>query len=297
MEWVATRDIDSRAGGMVRRVLRDTIARMTSDKVVYIEGGLGSQILGMIVYMLRRQEDVRVCADVSYFFPPRSNPVDSGTVTLWPWELSRYGFSLHDVDFLSNRRRRLRPTYDLQAEIGGRYLRKASTHDLVKSFPPVPETTPLLTELGLLGRPYAAVHVRRGDYLRASSRIVTITESLRLLAHMGPLLPRDLVLVCDESFSESDHELIEKHMGDVSVHHLEGGDPHIAHGVLRRASLLVTSNSTFSFSAALLRSHQDGLVFSPAHFFSPSPSPVNSFYQAPAEWMILRNMTDSDRDR
>ena len=67
-------------------VLRN-LKRVEKD-LIYIEGGLGSQILGTLEFVNTNKE-----IDISYFTDPPNATVNGPDV--WKWELDRYGIDLN----------------------------------------------------------------------------------------------------------------------------------------------------------------------------------------------------------
>ena len=78
------------------RVLK-FLNRIEKD-VIYIEGGLGSQILGTLEFI-----NTNKAIDISYFSNPPRSTVNGPDI--WKWELDRYGI---DLNFF-NERVRVKP--------------------------------------------------------------------------------------------------------------------------------------------------------------------------------------------
>lgn len=264
------------------------LLRLTPDDTVFLEGGLGSQLMGMMIYRLRKGEDPATRCDVSYFFPEIPEPQTTSGATRWPWELHRYGMSLHDEGFVRSSRYRLRRDYLSQAALDEPYARRLAERDWNDLFPVLPEAVARATDLGLLdGRGYGAVHVRRGDYLKVSSRIVTLEESLAVATRLAAVLPPRILFLSDDEFTPDERSDVAARFPDRECVFLNESDQHIAHGLLRMAQVLVTSNSTFSWTAALLSTQDGAIAMAPEHFFGPAMAPINNMFQGPASWMLI----------
>ena len=135
---------------------------------------------------------------------------------------------------------------------------------------------------------YTAVHVRRGDYLKVATHIVDDATYIAFLRRVDAILPSPINFFCDSPLrQEFRNEVVEVLKGkEVSFHDDKTEDECLVHDVMRLSKLLVTSNSTFSFTAGLLAS-ADCLVFSPMKFYganmgtirgNPSGMPVISSY-------------------
>lgn len=261
---------------------------MTLKDVVYLEGGLGSQLLSMMVYLQRRENEAHVKADASYFKHGLEVPTDDASgLTGWPWELHRYGFDLADFPPVRTGIRVRVPARDRVA-LEGHFLAEAARRDWSAIFPIQPTTYDDLQALGLnADSDFACIHVRRGDYLRVSSRVVELEESLGVALRLGSRLPERVVFLSDDEFHSEEREAISKRLlGHVCAFHT-GSDQHASHGLMRMASLLITSNSTFSWSAGILSTQPRALVISPTRFFGVGHDDTNRTFQAASDWMLM----------
>lgn len=275
---------------MLRRSVQAVarLLRLTPDDTVFLEGGLGSQLMGMMIYRLRKGEDPATRCDVSYFFPEIQEPQTTAGATRWPWELHRYGMSLHDEEFVRSPRYRLRHDYLSQAALDEPYARLLAERDWNDLFPVLPEAVARANDLGLLdGSGYGAVHVRRGDYLKVSSRVVTLEESLAVATRLASLLPPRVLFLSDDEFTPEERSDVAARFPGRECVFLNEADQHIAHGLLRMAQVLVTSNSTFSWTAALLSARDGAIAVAPEHFFGSAMAPINNVFQGPASWMLI----------
>jgi len=260
---------------------------LTLGDVVVFEGGLGSQILSMLVLLQRRENEPHVRADVSYFQHGLTVPTDDASgLTGWPWELDRYGFNLSDSPPVH---RGLRPVPSARdrARVDARFLTSAVQRDWSSVFA-IQSTT--FDDMGLLGLEpdvdFACIHVRRGDYLRVSARVVGVNESLGVAHRLGSLLPRKVVFLSDEAFPADVQEEIAAEMPNRECLFHSGADQHASHGLMRMASVLITSNSTFSWSAGIL-SRPGAMVLSPTSFFGVGYELTNSIFQSASDWMLM----------
>ena len=255
---------------------------------VRIEGGLGSQIMGLItgLYLSSKGEDVRF--DVSYFAPKRHAPkvMRSGLV-LWPWALSEYGYSSEE---LSSKKppftQPMSPSdrTKFNVELWAEMLDSGWLISL-----PIPESVfPKITALGLdKGEDYGVVHLRRGDYVAAGSRIISVSDVLGLLSDVKTLVPPKILFVSDSPFTHVEESKIRETLTNFELLFYVGQDPHTTHAIMRLASFLVTSNSTFSWTAALLNEQKNRVCITPGHFFQPRLSDTNRIYESSAAWTIM----------
>ena len=261
-------------------------------KLVYIEGGLGAQILGAISFW-ERQEKYGVAkarCDLSYFSSPDRQ-------SLWSWQLDHYRISLNDLRrFESSSVRnilKLKSDFLSESELDRSYWVDARKKYFTRfNFDPEPVKTfkEGITQSSDL-KSYSAVHIRRGDYLKVASKLIDFNEYLGLLQSIHKLMPRDLLIVSDSELQNQEKETLVSLFGQ--IHNLvflddPHLDPFLIHCILRDADVLITSNSTFSFSAALLgKSGQ--LAFSPVQFHSgQNAEKYNRSFRAAGSFMTLK---------
>lgn len=260
--------------------------------LVHIEGGIGSQILGVISFW-ERQEKYGVAktrCDLSYF---RSQ--DRGD--LWNWELNRYQISLEELqehDSTTSRNiLKLKSDFLSELEINDNYWIQARKKYLDRfQFDPklIIDFRKEFVDFEDV-HSYGAVHIRRGDYLKVASRVIKFDEYLDLLISIRELIPKDLLIISDSQLEDKEKETLVNLLGGsqnlvfLDDPHL---DPFLIHCTLRDADLLVTSNSTFSFTAALLGKSEQ-LAFSPINFHSGrSAEKYNRSFRAAGAFMTLK---------
>ena len=266
------------------------LLRRIEKDVIYIEGGMGSQILGTLEFINTNKE-----IDVSYFSNPPRATVNGPDI--WKWELDRYGIHL---DFF-RQRVRLNPykwQYALKPQIvksklstSGEYVNPWSIGVGVELFPiDKTATTKVLSGYGIEGNDFGAIHIRKGDYLRVSSRVITVSESAAILTKLQNQLPKALFVFSDTALSESEKEVVRVAAPHSNTHFLSEDDLEsgTVHDLMRLSKVLNTANSTFSLSAGLLAG-KDTLVYSPILFFGGKDDYLKSriFNQA-GDYFLLR---------
>ena len=243
---------------------------------VHLEGGLGSQIIGVIYFwnLASNTKDRKVSCDLSYFNDSRSSE------SLRPWALDVFGIPLNEFQKYEKKSKLskffLKKDYLTDQELEVDYWGVAR-EKYIKRFNYSPEIMIEYFRAKIkldLQEEYTAVHVRRGDYLQVASLLVSTNQYVELLESIQPLLSNDIVFVSDSKFSESEIELLTQAVGsDRKCHYLDSPDiePFAVHCLLRSSSVLVCANSTFSFTAGILGKNGQR-VFSPLNFHSGSDS-------------------------
>ncbi len=237
--------------------------------LIHIEGGLGSQILGAIAFwnLQNRLGEAKAKCDLSYF----SNKAN--TNNLWAYELEKFNLPLSEFEkFESTSKGNLLKAkrdfltddeldHDYWETSRSRYLSKFN-YEREKTFLYFQESTKLKPE-----EPFTAIHIRRGDYLKVASRIMSIEDYLEIVHVIGGLASRKVVVISDSELSDRDKSRLQKALDLSELIFLDSPelDPFNIHCLLREAKLLITGNSTYSFSAGLL-GRQGQIVFSPMQF-------------------------------
>jgi hypothetical protein len=243
--------------------------------VTHIEGGLGSQILGIILFYNMQDEfgEKKAKCNLSYFR-------HFERTKLWDWSLHNYGIHLEEMksfesdskyDFL-----RKKKDFLTESEISQEYWKK-SRLKYIDRFPINEEKMNnfLQNASGDSNiQSFAAIHIRRGDYLQVASRVVSIDEYISFLEKIRTILPRNLFVITDSVFTIGEKLRLSQTIGEnCNAIFLDGPghDPFVLHCLMRRADVLITSNSTFSFSAGLL-GKEGQVVFSPLKFHAGTGS-------------------------
>lgn len=240
--------------------------------LIHIEGGLGSQILGAIAFwnlQLQLGEEKAKC-DLTYFH--------NQTNKLWPYQLDKYNLPLSEFKKYEkvSKKNLLKAKKDFleEAFLETRYWEESRNRYLEKFKFSKNELNDYFNAFTVnLVEPYAALHIRRGDYLQVASHLVAIDEYLNILSLTSGLIPKRLIIVSDSQISNESKIAFSSLLSDKEVIFLDSLhlDSFKVHCLLREAEVLVTANSTYSFSAALL-GRENQVAFSPMQFHSGSNS-------------------------
>ena len=260
---------------LLKRVLLNFVGKIQEEfgfhhkNLTYIEGGLGSQILSLM-YFYNQQEKFgkrNAKCDLSYF----SHEDRAG---LWEWSLNNYGIHIDElIQYESKSRFNLlksKKDFLTESEISQGYWRKSRAKYLSQF--PVDDVKlenflqKVSKEMNLVS--YGAIHIRRGDYLQVASKVIELDQYMDFIECIRSSLPSVSFVITDSPLMHEEKQLLAQSIGvDRGVIFLDGPgyDPFVLHCLMRRAHLLVTSNSTFSFSAGLL-GEEGQIVFSPLEY-------------------------------
>jgi hypothetical protein len=235
-----------------------------ADKPIRIEGGLGSQIFGLSKYKYALEHfDQPVKLDLTYFTSPRKARNHPG-LSFWPWALDIYGHSLVELHFenqksQSIKRGHISPVIN-DAKVW-EWLKKNHKYFPIQS----EQRDEALNKLDISGD-FNAIHIRRGDYTRIGAQITEHEKYLGLIAKMKGLIANSTIVFSDDEIDKSSRAKYESILGSktyfLSSEHFSD---RVSHDLMRSANNLITANSTFSISAAMLNCRAN-LIFSPISF-------------------------------
>jgi len=261
-----------------------------SQARIFLEGGLGSQILGMMQYKILSEKLPTTDLDITYFQKRQGYSVGK----TWAWDLGEYGIPLPDKkqNLITKFHYLVRPRNNEATPENIEIWRQIARRRFNAIFPIHENAKQIMRELEISpGENFVAIHVRRGDYVNVSSKLIEIDEFEKITQVIPEKLQERVLVFSDDIFSEIDEEKIRSYCsGDVTF--ITGGDQHAVHGLMRCSSVLIASNSTFSLTAALLSEHPHQLVFAPTHFFSDSERDVNLLIQQLSRWMLIERPTN-----
>lgn len=266
-------------------------------KVVPFGGGLGAQIFAAILVNHLRSEGTYgdIYPDVSYFHQQQPKKAKSGEgIHIYPWELGYYGIPLeqfHETlppkpnwfkrNFLNvPSPQRLEESAALRLSLTMDAFKK----DWIDIFPIAEhhknEALKLLTNKN---RRTAVVHLRRTDFLNVASHVVTDSDVLPIMKKMKKLDIERFLFVSDASVPI---DFFQEQIPDITDWAIvPSEDLFLAHAVMRLAEFLITSNSQFSLSAALL--NKDVMCIIPRVWFGESHAELNTEINKMASWSIL----------
>ena len=260
---------------------------LVEKKLLYLEGGLGSQLLTYMKFLYLREIGQHPKIDITYF-TAKSLRFRNPDLNIWPYQLHLFGIGLEFFEKYSySKKIRL---YKVKDNLDFFYenpdFLKFITSSFNFRFPPPSESSInfLRNKLEIeKDTTFSVMHIRQGDYLKVASLNIPLEHYLNLCKSLAQLMPKNLIICSDSSldliflrklkvicdtFSINIHVLDEESLSSILVHDL-----------MRLADLLITANSTFSLTAALM-SKDNSVAFLPIYFykdFNNSASPFLSF--------------------
>lgn len=255
---------------------------------IFFEGGLGSQILNLIAFWEIQEIRTPIC-NLDYF------ETNSNSKTLRPWELDKFGFAKSDFEQFQKKSKLqyLRGKRDFLTadQISNDYW-KCVRKKYTASFPfKIDEVFAYFSKFIELdsNSSFASIHIRRGDYLTSGFKTISILEYSSLLSSINDFLPEIIFVTSDSDLSTDEKELLVSRIrADIKIIYLESEsiEAFKVHCLMRLSSLIITSNSTFSFTAALL-GKQSQIVLSPNNFYNSSmPTRYNDSYRSAGKFFL-----------
>ncbi len=270
-------------------------------KVIPIEGGLGAQIFGTMLFdhLKESNSSESVFADLTYFDRTPFVAGDNQGVSVFKWDLDYYGICKEEF----------RKEIPKKPNFLQRYLFKKPS--LSYLYDGTPERTQLLGEvwdkkwdfrfpilssdvdkaLKILGEDLntVVVHLRRGDYLNVASHIVSDDCVIDLLKKISYFHISKVIFLSD---SPVDTSYYARHLQTIKrFEAFVSDDIFLTHALLRLGRIVVTSNSQFSLSAALL--NKDGLVFMPRKWYSGSAEVIERQIHQLSDWHLMGGGPDA----
>ncbi len=226
-------------------------------------GGLGNQILSLLAQKHLEFIGANVTGKFNYFLDKKyRESLLKKSLSVYNWELENY-MDL-SLDMLINETTSKAKSIEISDGLFKLYLAMegAKNNFIVNSikFKDYPINSQDWINIDL---PYTCIHLRRGDYLKVASHIVSTKELINVSSNFTNIC-NSLVVISDSELNELDKELI-YNVGYKKIIPVISGNPLEAHHLMRKSTVLITSNSQFSFSAAIFSS---AIVLIPKKWYS-----------------------------
>jgi hypothetical protein len=264
-----------------------SLSALDSTNYVHFEGGLGAQILAYMLYQVRLENQEMVLPDTRYFDQVGVRQSQVSTLVQRQWALDYYGIPLRTLVGSNRPRYRMRLDTESQAKIDRQYLPAVSRRSWQDTFPLTSSSVEAVELITGGESSFGCIHVRQGDYLQVSSRVIGFQEVRGFLLRIEPLLPRRVLLVSDGDVPLGEIALLKRDVPSVDFQVVHEEDLYVVHALMRSAQLLITSNSTFSWTAGLLSTHRNAIRICPSNFFGFGTPELNSSFATSSDWAFL----------
>lgn len=262
--------------------IRGLCAGKPKDTVVTFTGGMGAQIISAAIYFLLKDEGRTVYADVTYFDQEEhiATVGKAGDCSHWSWQLEPFGLSrvsFGDTRDLFKRNIELIEDGVQKQTLGLRALRQPEVQKRFAITADVDDILPIGFSSG-----YLCIHVRRGDYINVSSHLVSDSEFIELAGKFVGLV-KCIAVVSDSPIDDSFRQAVSAGYGQAV--YLDNIDAFTSHIIMRKARILICSNSQFSLIAALL--NPQALVVLPKQWFGENDKAIEAPIHEACGFQIL----------
>ncbi len=263
--------------------------KQDSEILITFTGGLGAQILSAAAYFHLKQDGRTVYADLDYFKRPEkiATPGNKGEISHWGYELGEYGllpeaFSTRKFEKSSFFKRNKPFVVSDGADKVELAIKALRQPEVRKLFPIKHSVTEECRRISG-NNDYLCIHIRRGDYVNVASHLVDDMDFINLAKTISNFVPA-VIVISDSEVSDVINEGLHGLFAHCSF--VIGGNPHMAHALIRQAKYLICSNSQFSLSAALL--NQVGQqIFLPTKWFGDGDADLQMSINALCRFQIL----------
>jgi hypothetical protein len=271
-----------------------TKLRITDQNTVYFEGGLGSQMLAYIEYNEKNKSPSKpVFANLDYFNNIKRDFTDNTGLTSWSWRLDQYKIYQNDLKQMGRKKKLVNKYFKVRQQGHSDIFynfREQKSENYQKIFAINNEkVNNYLSEKFKSDKDdFAVIHLRRGDYLKIASKVVSTKELIRFIIKIKKLLPNNILISSDSFLPVPEQDLLAGALGEFNLVYVDPReDPLLVHDLMRSSSILVASNSTFSFTAGLLAKN-GCMVFFPTNYFGQGRvSDSKSFlFRQPFDFLI-----------
>tara|TARA_Y100000589_G_scaffold21617_1_gene17960 strand:+ start:28 stop:861 length:834 start_codon:yes stop_codon:yes gene_type:complete len=230
---------------------------------VSFSGGLGNQIISLLALEYLKKRGLRTSVNLDFFNKSLRNLLISKNVTIREWELEEYIGIKQNALLGTNKKQNSIKNYKLNDGILKIFFALEGSKDknILSSINISKNDQDILNENKLL-KPYICVHLRRGDYLNVATYVLPTNTSLSI-TKMFSSLCKIVVITSDSEILSKDINFLYS-SGFEKVIVISSGSAIKTHTIMRNSEILITSNSQFSYSAALF---SNGITFIPKKWF------------------------------
>ena len=268
--------------------------RLVDQRTVYFEGGLGSQLLAYIEYNERNKSSNKpIFANLDYFKNIENDFTDEAGLSRWTWKLDQYGIYQNELKKITKIQKLVNKSFKVRQQSNTEIFynfreKKSESYQEIFAINDKDVEKYLLEKFKSHKCDFAVIHIRRGDYLNVASKVVSTEELIKFVNKIKKLLPENVLISSDSYLPASEKNLFSNTFVESNLVYVDPQeDPIIVHHLMRSSTILVASNSTFSFTAGLLAKN-GCMVFFPTNYFGQDrASDSRSFvFRQPFEFLV-----------
>lgn len=271
---------------MLRLIIKSllNLFRLVDYKTVWIDGGLGSQIIAYIIYHEKQKKNNDQKCNIAFY---NKSKLDSERedFTFREWKLDYYGINMSSLNS-QNSKFSIRPNTKTQGKLLYNFFEELKPQNWLEIFPINNEFINNPNAPHNLYDKYTAIHIRRGDFLKYATHIISDEKFLLLLDKTKNILNEKIYIVSDDNFEDDFKIQLSNILANNNVEFISSGNDIEIHNILRLSNILITSNSMFSLSAALLQK-EGGISIVPEQFYGKNEKSFNNAINCLSDWKII----------
>jgi len=243
---------------------------------------MGAQVISAAIYFAMKKAGEVVYADLSYFDQPENvaQAGQAGQCSHWSWQLGLFGLVPAMFETSPSLDRRYLTYLVDGPEKLERALQALSDPFIREYFNVSPNIEGVLPGWG--DERFLCLHVRRGDYVNVASHLVHDDVFILLAQKFSGILDR-VVVLSDSPIDECFRNGLQASFPYVSFQ--DQLDVEDTHRIMRKASVLICSNSQFSLIAAAL--NPQALALIPKQWFAGADRAIELPLHARCDYQVL----------
>ncbi len=268
---------------------------MKNNKIIIeISGGLGAQIFCYALKLKYELLGYEVYCDISYFNKTPLNANFGGGVSIFPWALDYYGYKISELKILNINqiKKVVQKKFNIYKDLylDGSYQTSCVAYDALSTIDSkyfqikeddLEETNKILGNKSETG----IVHIRRGDYLNVASRLVSDDSYISGCNLLSKMNCKRIILVSDDPINLNFYR--DNINSNIFVEKYESNNIYLTHAIIRSASYVITANSQFSMSSALL--NKKAIIITPR--FWATQDIIEHPFTKDCSWLLMnRNL-------
>lgn len=255
--------------------------------IIYFDGGLGSQIISYMQLIVFENENIEYFVNKDFFNRNESDHIFKKENTYRNWQLEYFGIKSDQFQNVIKSNRLFEHNTIKKTQQLSKFIELKAKYNFSDNFPVSENTLTNIHNSGVnINQDYTAIHLRRGDFIKFSSLVISDEQFIEFLSTVKSIINNKLILISDSILSEYFIKKINALFPESDIKILIGGDEIEMHTIMRFSKILITSNSMYSLSAAMLQK-KDAISIVPKYFYGAKEYYYNEVFSKIYNWSIL----------
>ena len=247
---------------------------------------MGAQVISAAIYFKMKMEGVPVYADLSYFdqTPNIAKEGVVGEISHWEWQLGIFGLQFKDFEINESlKRKNVEYIADGESkmELGleALFIPKIRNYFTVSCKP-----IDCIEDWG--DADFLCIHIRRGDYVNVASHLINEDVFLDCAKKFTKII-HNVAILSDSLINDQFKSSISEFFPNVKI--LCDLNADTSHLIMRRAKVLICSNSQFSLIAAAL--NDEALALVPSQWYGEGDRSLEAPIMSRCKFYAFNNLT------